>query len=116
VTPYACLAPFVFSLDLFGLLFLLIVWLLLIILFDNHKVTIFKVLFCFFQFLHVFQNGILLQLMPEKVDLRAGGVGLFNAPPRSISFEQVFDQGGIVALSNIQSVLSFDVVVYFHVV
>jgi hypothetical protein len=116
VTSDACLAPFVVTLNLFGLLFLLIAKLFLIILFDNNKVTIFKVLFCLLNFLHALQNGVLLQLMPKKVDLRAGGIGLFNVPPRSISFEQVFYQGGIVALSNIQSVLSFDVVVYFHVV
>jgi hypothetical protein len=116
VTSDACLAPFVVTLNLFGLLFLLIAKLFLIILFQNNKVTIFKVLFCLFNLFHAFQNRVLLQLMPEKVDFRAGGVGLFNRPPRSVCFKKVFYKRRIISLSNIQGVLSFDVVVYLHVV
>ena len=112
------LASLSVNLNLFDLLFLLLLisCLFFIIFLHNNEITIFKVLLSFFNLFHALKNGVLFQLMPKKVNIRAGWVWFLNRPPRSVSSEQIFNQWRIVSLSNIQSVLSFDLMVYFDVV
>jgi hypothetical protein len=67
--------------------------------------TALEVSFILDVFLKVVEDVVLSQLKPKEVDVGVVGIVLLDSPPGSVGSEELFDEGAVIALADIENIV-----------